>query len=62
MEASTPRFAGITLRLAARALRTTPLPRLLSRLIVERKLRELDFASEGDPTPFWAPRSWKPRP
>ncbi|HEX8952393.1 MAG TPA: hypothetical protein VF945_11140, partial [Polyangia bacterium] len=32
MKASTPRFAGIGLRLAEAALRSTPLPRLLSRL------------------------------
>ncbi|HEX8952813.1 MAG TPA: hypothetical protein VF945_13250, partial [Polyangia bacterium] len=55
MKASTPRFAGIGLRLAAAALRSTPLPRLLSRLVVERRLRELDFAAEGNPAPYYMP-------
>jgi hypothetical protein len=36
-------------------LRGTPLPRLLSRLVVERKLRDLDFAAEGDPAPLYMP-------
>ena len=55
MKASTPRFAGIGLRLAEAALRSTPLPRLLSRLVVERKLRAIDFAAEGDPAPYYMP-------
>ena len=55
MKASTPRFSGIGLRLAEAALRSTPLPRLLSRLVVERKLRAIDFAAEGDPAPYYMP-------
>lgn len=55
MKASTPRFSGIGLRLAEAALRSTPLPRLLSRLIVERKLKGIDFTAEGDPAPYYMP-------
>ena len=55
MKASTPRFAGIGLRLIEGALRSTPLPRLLSRLVVERKLRGIDFAAEGEPAPYYMP-------
>ena len=55
MKASTPRLAGIGLRLFEGALKSTPLPRLLSRLVVERKLRELDFAAEGEPPPYCMP-------
>jgi hypothetical protein len=55
MKASTPRFAGIGLRLVESALRGTPLPRLLSRLVVERKLRGIDFAAEGEPAPYYMP-------
>jgi hypothetical protein len=59
MDAATPRLSGVALRLAESALRATPLPRVLSRLVVERKLRELDFAREGEPAPFYMPRPWK---
>lgn len=55
MKASTPRFAGIGLRLAESVLRGTPLPRWLSRLVVERKLRGIDFAAEGEPAPYYMP-------
>ncbi|HEX8714570.1 MAG TPA: hypothetical protein VF706_03290 [Solirubrobacteraceae bacterium] len=55
MKASTPRFAGIGLRLVESVLRATPLPRLLSRLVVERKLSAIDFAAEGDPAPYYMP-------
>jgi hypothetical protein len=55
MKASTPRFAGIGLRLVEGVMRATPLPRLLSRLVIERKLREIDFAAEGEPAPFYMP-------
>ena len=55
MKASTPRFSGIGLRLIEGALRSTPLPRLLSRLVVERKLRGIDFAAEGEPAPYYMP-------
>ncbi len=55
MKASTPRLTGIGLRLMDTVLRGTPLPRLLSRLVVERKLRDLDFAAEGDPAPMYMP-------
>lgn len=61
MEAATPRLAGLTLRLAESALKSTSLPRLLSRLVIERKLRALDFAAEGDPPPFYSPPPWKHR-
>ncbi len=59
MKASTPRLSGIGLRLIEAALKSTPLPRLLSRLVVERKLRELDFAAEGDPAPYYMPPHWQ---
>ncbi len=55
MKASTPRLSGIGLRLMEAALRSTPLPRLLSRLVVERKLRAVDFAAEGEPGPYYMP-------
>jgi hypothetical protein len=55
MDSSTPRFAGLGLRLLESAFRATPLPRLLSRLVVERKLRDIDFAAEGEPAPFYMP-------
>lgn len=55
MKASTPRLSGIGLRLVEGALKSTPLPRLLSRLIIERKLREVDFAAEGEPPPYYMP-------
>ena len=55
MDSSTPRFAGLGLRLLESAFRSTPLPRLLSRLIVERKLRGIDFRAEGEPAPFYMP-------
>jgi hypothetical protein len=55
MKASTPRFSGIGLRLIESALKSTPLPRLLSRLVVERKLRAIDFATEGEPAPYYMP-------
>ena len=55
MKASTPRFSGIGLRLTEALLRSTPLPRLMSRLVVERKLRAVDFAAEGDPAPYYMP-------
>jgi hypothetical protein len=58
MAASTPRLAGLPLQLMLRALRATPLPRLLSRLVVERKLREVDFAAEGEPAPYYMPPKW----
>ncbi len=55
MKASTPRLAGIGLRLIEGALRSTPLPRLVSRLVIERKLRGVDFAAEGEPAPYYMP-------
>ena len=61
MDASTPRLAGLTLRLAEGALKSTPLPRLLARLVIDRKLRALDLAAEGDPPPFYMPPPWKRR-
>ena len=36
-------------------MKSTPLPRLLSRLVVERKLRGIDFAAEGEPAPYYMP-------
>ncbi len=59
MKASTPRFSGIGLRLVEGVMRSTPLPRLLSRLVIERKLRAIDFAAEGDPAPFYMPEHYK---
>ena len=55
MDASTPRFAGLGLRLIEGVLRSTPLPRLLSRFMIERKLREIDFSAEGEPAPLYMP-------
>ncbi|HWE29670.1 MAG TPA: hypothetical protein VHB97_16790 [Polyangia bacterium] len=55
MKASTPRLVGIGLRLVEGALTSTPLPRLLSRLVIERKLRGIDFGAEGDPAPYYMP-------
>jgi hypothetical protein len=59
VKASTPRFSGIGLRLIEGVMRSTPLPRLLSRLVIERKLRELDFAAEGEPAPYYMPPHWQ---
>jgi hypothetical protein len=58
MESTTPRLRGMSLRLVETLLRTTPLPRLLSHQIVERKLRAIDFAAEGEPAPFYMPISY----
>ena len=58
MESSTPRLRGMALRVAEALLRTTPLPRLLSHQIVERKLRAIDFAAEGEPAPFYMPQPY----
>ena len=57
MKSSTPRLAGIGLRLAESILRG-PMPRLLSRLVVDRKLAEVDFAAEGEPAPFYMPKHY----
>jgi hypothetical protein len=57
MKSSTPRLAGIRLRLAEGILRG-PLPRLMSRLVVDRKLREIDFAAEGEPAPLYMPQHY----
>jgi hypothetical protein len=59
MKPSTPRLSGIGLRLVEGALKSTPLPRLLSRLVVERKLRDIDFAAEGEPPPYYMPPHWQ---
>ena len=58
MDASTPRLAGLTLRAAGFALRLRPIARVLSNAVVEKKMREIDFAKEGDPAPFYMPRSY----
>jgi len=58
MKASTHRFAGIGLRLVEGIMRSTPLHRLLSRLVIDRKLRDLDFAAEGEPAPFYMPQHY----
>ncbi|MDB4965992.1 MAG: hypothetical protein JWN44_1681 [Myxococcales bacterium] len=55
MDSTTPRFAGLALRLVESALRSTPLPRMLSRMVIERKLRAIDFRAEGEPAPFYMP-------
>lgn len=62
MNATTPRFAGLRLLVAAEALRLTPLPKLLARLIVDRKLATIDFAAEGNPPPFYVPAPYRPGP
>ena len=58
MGPSTPRLAGLSLRLAAQALRAGPLARLLSRRVIEDELRSIDFAAEGEPAPFYVPPRW----
>jgi hypothetical protein len=58
MESSTPRLHGLALRVAETLLRTTPLPRLLSHQIVERKLKAIDFAAAGEPAPFYMPQPY----
>jgi hypothetical protein len=58
MKSSTPRLTGIGLRIAEGILRG-PMPRLLSRLVVDRKLREIDFAAEGEPPPLYMPEHYK---
>jgi hypothetical protein len=55
MDSSTPRLAGLALRLVETALRSTPLPRLMSRMVIERKLRDIDFVAEGEPAPLYMP-------
>ena len=34
------------------------MPRLLSRLVIDRKLREIDFAAEGEPAPLYMPQHY----
>jgi hypothetical protein len=52
---SMPRITGLSLRLAETLARTTPLPRLLSQRVIDRKLDTIDFAAEGNPPPFYMP-------
>ena len=59
MDASTPRLAGLGLRLVESILRATPLPRLLSKHVIERKLRAVDFAAEGEPPPMYMPMPYR---
>jgi hypothetical protein len=59
MKASTPRLVRVRLHLAESLVRSTPLPRLLAKLVVERKLASIDFAAEGDPAPFYMPERYR---
>lgn len=59
MDSNTPRLSGLGLRLVEGALRATPLGRLLSRLVVVRKLRQVDFAAAGEPAPFYMPQPYR---
>ena len=61
MKGSTPRLAGLPLRVAETLLRTTPLPRLLSHRVIERKLRAIDLAAEGEPPPYYMPPPYRAR-
>jgi hypothetical protein len=62
MNASTPRLAGLALRVAETLARSTPLPRLLSQQVIQRKLRALDFAAAGDPAPYYMPPPYRKHP
>jgi hypothetical protein len=59
MHATTPRFAGLRLVLVERALSLTPLPKLLRKLIVDRKIDAIDFVAEGSPPPFYMPAPYR---
>jgi hypothetical protein len=59
MNGSTPRIAGLSLRVAETLARTTPLPRLLSSRVIERKLYAIDFAAEGEPAPYYMPPPYR---
>jgi hypothetical protein len=59
MTPSTPRFAGLALRVAETLVRATPLPRWLSQRVIERKLRAVDFAAQGNPPPFYMPTPYR---
>jgi hypothetical protein len=59
MTPTTPRLAHLWLRVAEQVLRVKPVPRLLTRLIVDRKLASIDFAAEGNPPPFYMPMPYK---
>jgi hypothetical protein len=61
MQGSTPRLAGLSLRVAETLARTTPLPRLLSQRVIERKLRAIDFAAAGEPAPYYVPPPYRVR-
>ncbi len=47
------------LRLVEALVRVTPFPKLLSRLVIDRKLREIDFVAEGEPAPFYMPERYR---
>jgi hypothetical protein len=59
MKPSTPRLVRIRLQVAERLLRSTPLPKLLARLVVDRKLAAIDFEAEGNPAPFYMPAPYR---
>jgi hypothetical protein len=59
VEKTTPRLARLRLLVAERALRLTPLPKLLSRLVFDRKVDGIDFAAEGNPPPFYMPAPYR---
>src|SRR5205085_9727996 len=59
MKASTPRLTRLPLLLVEHTLRLTPLPRLLTKLVIDRKLAAIDFAVEGHPAPFYMPAPYR---
>ena len=59
MKASTPRLVRVRLQVVAQLVRSTPLPRLLAKLVVDRKLAAIDFEAEGNPAPFYMPEPYR---
>jgi hypothetical protein len=49
------------LQLVEGLVRVTPLSKWLARLVIDRKLREVDFVAEGDPAPFYMPERYRRR-
>jgi hypothetical protein len=63
MKSTTPRLARLRLLVAEHTLRLTPLPKLLAKLVIDRKLAGIDFAAEGHPAPFYMPAPYRrPQP
>jgi hypothetical protein len=62
MNATTPRFVGLRLVLVERALALTPLPKLLRKIVIDRKIDAIDFVAEGNPPPFYMPAPYRRHP